>query len=117
MSTQDGMYVFSPGFESARNGPTRPAVLIQALEFLEIPKQKWTSMVESTVCASVDVCASVEGLAFMHRIWFSTSTQHSIFDTGHPMASGARKERLQVASVKPQEMHKIVNQCILNRND
>jgi hypothetical protein len=52
---------------------------IQALEFLEIPKQKWTSIIDITVRASV------EGLAYMHRLRFSTSTQHSIFDTDDPL--------------------------------
>jgi hypothetical protein len=62
--------------------------LIEALEFLEIPKQKWTSIIECTVRASV------EGLAYMHRIRFSTSTQHSIFDTDDPIATAAQNERL-----------------------
>jgi hypothetical protein len=71
---------------SARNGPTRPANTGAGV--LEIPKQKWTSIIESTLRASV------EGLAYMHQIQFSTSTQHRIFDTDDPMAFAARKERL-----------------------
>jgi hypothetical protein len=61
--------------------------LIQALECLKISKQKWTSIKKCTVSASV------EGLAYVHRIRFSTSTQHSSFDTDDSMASSARKER------------------------
>ena len=69
-------------------GMARRNHLIKALEFLEIPKQKWTSIIECTVRASV------EGLAYMHRIRFSTSTQHSIFDTDDPIATAAQNERL-----------------------
>ena len=69
-------------------GMARRNHLIEALEFLEIPKQKWTSIIECTVRASV------EGLAYMHRIRFSTSTQHSIFDTDDPIATAAQNERL-----------------------
>ena len=36
----------------------------------------------------------MEGLAYMHRILFSTSTQHSIFYTDDTIASAAQKERL-----------------------
>ena len=47
----------------------RTELLTPALEFLEIPKQKWTGIIEATVRASVEV----EELAHMNRIRFSTS--------------------------------------------
>jgi hypothetical protein len=41
-----------------------------------------------------NVRTAVDGLAYMHRIRFSTLTQHSIFDTDDPIASAAREKRL-----------------------
>ena len=46
-----------------------------ALEFLEIPRKQWSSIVRSTVQASV------EALTFMCKLRFSPSSQNSIFDT------------------------------------
>ena len=69
-------------------GMARRDQLTQALEFFDIPKQKWTSIIECPVRASV------ERLAYMHQIRFSTSTQHRNFDTDDPMESAARQERL-----------------------
>ena len=43
-------------------------LLTPELEFLEIPKQKWTGIIEAAVRASV------EELAHMNRIRFSTSS-------------------------------------------
>ena len=56
----------------------RVDLLTPSLEFFEIPKQKLTGLIEPTVCASV------EELAYMNRIRFSTSSQNSIFDTDDP---------------------------------
>jgi hypothetical protein len=73
-------------------GMARRDQLTQALEFLDIPKEKWTSIIESTVRASV------EGLAYMHRILvlYIDSTQ----DLRNPMESAARQERLLSAGRK-----------------
>ena len=43
----------------------RVDLLTPALDFLEIPQQKWTGIIESTVRASV------EELAYMSRVRFS----------------------------------------------
>ena len=48
-------------------------VLTPALEFLEIPKKKWTSIKDSEATGR----ASVEELAYMNRIRFSASSQSS----------------------------------------
>ena len=53
-------------------------LLTPALEFLEIPKQKWIGIIKATVRASV------EELAYMNRIGFSTSSQSSPLDTDDP---------------------------------
>ena len=63
-------------------------LLTPELEFLEIPKQKWTGIIEATVRASV------EELAHMNRIRFSTSSQNSIFDSDDPKLSYAPHENL-----------------------
>jgi hypothetical protein len=65
-------------------GMARRDQLIQALEFLEIPKQKWASIIKCTVRMSV------EGLAYMHRIRFSTLTQNSLFDIDDSICCPAR---------------------------
>ena len=54
---------------SPRHGQTE--LLTPALEFLEIPIQKWTGIIEATVLASVE-------LAHIIEIRFSTSSQNSI---------------------------------------
>ena len=61
----------------------RTELLTPTLEFLEIPKQKWTGIIEATVRASV------EELAHMNRIRFSTSSQNSIFHSDDPKLSYA----------------------------
>ena len=66
----------------------RTELLKPALEFLEILKQKWTGIIEATVCASV------EELAHMNRIRFSTSSQNSIFDSDDPKWPYASHENL-----------------------
>ena len=50
------------------------------------PKQKLTGIIEATVRASV------EELAYMNRIRFSTSSQNSIFDTDDPKSSWTSDE-------------------------
>ena len=57
--------------------------LILALEFLEILRQKWTGIIEATQA----VRASVEELAYMNLIHFSTSSQNTIFDNDDPKSS------------------------------
>ena len=66
----------------------RTELLTPTLEFLEIPKQKWTHIIEATVRASV------EELAHINRIRFSTSSQHSIFDSDDPKWPYASHEKL-----------------------
>ena len=62
--------------------------LTPALEFLEIPIQKWTGIIKATVRASV------EELAHMNRICFSMSSQNSIFDSDDPKLSYASHTNL-----------------------
>ena len=62
--------------------------LTPALEFLEIPIQKWTGIIKATVRASV------EELAHMNRIRFSMSSQNSIFDSDDPKLSYASHANL-----------------------
>ena len=52
-----------------------------ALEFLEIPRKQWSSIVRSTVQESV------EALAFMCKLRFSPSSQNRIFDTDDPRSN------------------------------
>ena len=66
----------------------RVDLLTPALEFLEIPKQKWTGIREATVRASV------EEMAYMSRIRFSTTSQNGIFDTDDPKSSCFSHENL-----------------------
>ena len=66
----------------------RTELLTPALEFLEISKQKWAGIIEATVRASV------EELAYMNRVHFSTSGQNSIFDSDGPKSSYATHENL-----------------------
>ena len=63
----------------------RVELLTPALDLLqvEIPKQKWTCIIESTVRASV------KELAYMNRIRFSISSQNNNFDTDDPKSSCA----------------------------
>ena len=68
--------------------------LMKALEFLEIPQQKCKTIIDSTVRASV------EGLAYMHRIRFSASNQHNVFDTDDPKVIAANQEKLLSAGRK-----------------
>ena len=69
-------------------GMVRRDLLTTALEFLEIPKQKWATMIESTVRTSV------EGLAYMHRIRFSESNQNNTFDTDEPIVIITNQKKL-----------------------
>ena len=69
-------------------GMVRTELLTPTLEFLEIPKQKWTGIIEATVRASV------EELAHINRIRFSTSGQNSIFDSDDPKWPYAPPENL-----------------------
>ncbi len=68
------MHVFSLGGWSAKNGPKRS-----------------TNTGAGIPCT---VRTSVDRLAYLHRKRFSTSTQHSFFDTDDLIASAARQERL-----------------------
>ena len=68
------VYQILPWIIGAR-GMVSVDLLTPALEFLEIPKQKWSSIIEASVCASV------EELVYMHRILFSLSSQSNTFDT------------------------------------
>ena len=61
----------------------RTELLTPELKFLEIPKQKWTGIIEATNCASVEELAR-----------FSTSSQNSIFDSDDPKLSYASHENL-----------------------
>ena len=49
-----------------------------ATEFLDIPRATWSAAVECTVTASV------ESLAFMHRVRYSGNNQSQVFDTNDP---------------------------------
>ena len=65
-----------------RPGHSQPVDLLTrkpALDFLEIPQQKWTGIIESTVRASV------EELAYLNRIRFYIDTDHDHHD-GDPLA-------------------------------
>jgi hypothetical protein len=62
--------------------------LTNALKFLKISKQIWATIIERTVCSSV------EGLAYMHWILFSESNQHSTFDTDCQNAMVANQTKL-----------------------
>ena len=63
--------------------------LAPALDFLDIPKQKWTGIIESTVRASV------EELVYMNGVRFSLSSQNRNFDTDDdPKSSCASHENL-----------------------
>ena len=66
----------------------RVDLITPTLEFLEIPKQKWTGIIEVTLRASV------EELAYVNRIRFSTSSQSNIFDADDPKSSCASHENL-----------------------
>ena len=66
----------------------RTELLTPAFEFLEIPKQKWAGIIEATVSASV------EELAYMNRVRFSTCSPNSIFDNDDPKSSYAVHENL-----------------------
>ena len=68
--------------------------LTPELDFLEIPIQKWTGIIEATVRASV------EELAHMNKIFFSASSQNSIFDSDDPKLSYASHENLLSAGSK-----------------
>jgi hypothetical protein len=87
--------------------------LTTTLKFLGIPKQKWATIIEDTVRTSV------EGLAYMHRIMFSNTNQHSTFDTDDPKAIAANQEKVLSVGRKQkiQETQKIFTQCIENCND
>ena len=61
----------------------RTELLTPELKFLEIPKQKWTGIIEATNCASVEELAR-----------FSTSSQNSIFDSDDPKLSYTSHENL-----------------------
>ena len=76
------------GWRLGARGMVRTELLTPALEFLEIPKQKWVGIIAATVRASV------EELAHMNRICFSTSSQNSIFDSDDPKLSYASRENL-----------------------
>ena len=73
----------------------RTELLTPALEFHEIPKQKWTGIIAATVRASV------EELVHINRIRFSTSSQNSIFDSDDPKSSYASHENLLSVGSKP----------------
>jgi len=75
-------------------GMVRHDQLMKALEFLEIPQQKCKTIIDCTVRASV------EGLAYMHRIRFSASNQHNVFDTDDPKVIAANQEKLLSAGRK-----------------
>jgi hypothetical protein len=62
--------------------------LTDALEFLEVPRQKWTTIIACTIRASL------EGLAYMNQIRFSISQQHSTFDTDDPKEVKTTQEKL-----------------------
>ena len=66
----------------------RTELLTPVLEILEIPKQKWTGIIDAAVRASV------EELAHMNRIRFPTSSQNSIFDSDDPKSSYAAHKNL-----------------------
>jgi hypothetical protein len=57
------------------------------LEFLEISKQKWATIIEHSIRKTI------EGLAYMNRIRFSLSSQHKNFDTDDPTALAANQEK------------------------
>ena len=62
--------------------------LILALDFLEITKQKWAGIIESTVHTSV------EELAYMNWICFSIFSKNINFDTDEPKLSCACHDNL-----------------------
>ena len=53
-----------------------------ALEFIGIQRKDWAAAVAGTVVASV------EFLAFMHRVRFSSICQSKVFDTNNPGPAG-----------------------------
>ena len=81
----------------------RTELLTPALDFrvLEIPQQKWTGITEATVRASVEELAHINRIRFstssqnsIFRIRFSTSSQNSIFHSDDPKLSYASHENL-----------------------
>ena len=74
-------------------GMIKHALLTPSLEFLDIPKQRWSTIIEHTVCASV------AALAYMNRVRFSLTCQNSMFDTDDPRVKVASQEtRLSVGN-------------------
>ena len=74
---------------SPRHGPDRTTDTCARVPGVrEIPKQKWTGIIDAAVRASV------EELAHMNRIRFSTCSQNSIFDSDDPKSAYASHENL-----------------------
>ena len=69
-------------------GMIKRSHLTDALEFLEIPRQKWATIIDCTIRTSL------EGLAYMNQIRFSISQQNNTFDTDDPKESRVTQERL-----------------------
>jgi hypothetical protein len=74
------------GGRRARNGPTQ-----STNKGAGVPRNPQTEIYTHIIVPKIEcaVCPSVEGLAYMHRILFSTS-----IDTDDTIASAAQKERL-----------------------
>ena len=58
-----------------------------ALDFLDIPPSNWPTIINS------NIQSSIEALAFMHRIRFSTRNQCSVFDKDDPRPNASTSER------------------------
>ena len=57
-----------------------------AVEYLDISKSEWAAAVSCTVVASV------QSLAFMHRVRFSSINQSRVFDTNYPVPAPSGAE-------------------------
>ena len=80
-------------------GLIQESELHNALKFLEIPKTAWPTAIERTVVASV------ESLAFMNRVRYSSINQNRVFDSNDPnlgcvgeMSSLQRRKRQRPTS-------------------
>ena len=71
--------------------------ICSAAKFLDIPQQAWQAAIETTVIASV------ESLAFMHRVRYSPAAQSKQFDTNDP--PGAQLGAINTQSSQKRHRH------------
>ena len=86
---------------------------IMMLDFLEIPKQNWTGIIE-IYCPRIG--PSVEELAYMNRIRFSIFNQNNSFDTDDPNLSCASYENLLSVGNKRKTQRDTEDLCTREKN-